>query len=76
MTTSNTRDVFRWAIGKRVIGVYFDAGRSERVIEVAVLVLDDGTGVAFADNGSHWTVDAAEVALRVGVLLSGEEQGK
>lgn len=61
---SNTKDVFRRAVGKKVIGLYFDRWSSELVGQVAVLVLDDGTGVAFADDGAHWTVTANDVAFR------------
>ena len=64
MTASNTRDVFRHAVGKRVIGLYFEPGHSEHVGYVAVLVLEDKSGVAFADNGTHWVVSAEDVMRR------------
>lgn len=51
------------SVTKRVIGVYFENG-GESAGEVCVLVLDDGTGIAFGGNGSHWTVSADDVARR------------
>lgn len=61
---SNTKGVFRWATGKRVVGLYEDR-TSEHAGRIYVLVLDDGTGIAFGTgNGSHWIVSADDVAAR------------
>ena len=63
MSTSNTDEVFRDAIGKSVIGFYTES--REHAGHIGILVLSDGTGLAFGTgNGSHWTVGKEEVALR------------
>ena len=62
MAASNTKEVFREVIGKKVVGVYWE--RNDHG-EAAVLVLDDGSGLAFNHNGSHWNVSAEDIALRV-----------
>lgn len=64
MATSNTKEVFREAIGRRIVGLYTEQAEFAGV--VVVLVLDDGSGLAFGTgNGTHWTVPPAEVKLRV-----------
>jgi hypothetical protein len=64
MTTANTKDVFRWAIGKTIAGMYRE--HSENAGEIVVLVLSDGSGLAFGTgNGSHWTYSADDVMRRV-----------
>ena len=62
--TSNTTDVFRWAIGKTVVGIYTDR-ESDIAGRVVVLVLSDGSGIAFGTgNGSHWVVSRDDVVMR------------
>lgn len=64
MSTANTLGVFREAIGRRIVGLYCES--YEHAGRVVVLVLDDGTGLAFGTgNGSHWTVNAEDMARRV-----------
>lgn len=64
VTTSNTKDVFRWAVGKTVVGMYVEGVR-EHAGEIVVLVLSDGTGIAFGTgNGTHWCVSQEDVAFR------------
>lgn len=62
MATSNTKEVFREAVGKKIVGLYSEC--REIAGEIIVLVLDDGTGLAFGRNGSHWTVTREEVRNR------------
>lgn len=63
MATSNTTEVFREAIGRRIVGLYRETWEHPGI--VVVLVLDDGTGLAFGTgNGSHWTVSRKEVERR------------
>jgi len=65
LPTSNTKDVFRHATGKTVVGVYTEDGH-EFAGDVVVLVLSDGTGLAFGTgNGSHWVVSPDDVTRRV-----------
>lgn len=63
MATSNTKEVFREAVGKRIVGLFTTHG--EIAGTTTVLVLDDGTGVAVASNGSHWSLAKKEVKRRV-----------
>lgn len=58
---ANTKDVFRSAIGKKILGVYWTPRMGAGSGEAAILVLDDGTGLAFHSNGAYWTVNAEEV---------------
>ena len=64
MATANTTEVFREAIGKTIVGFYTERD-SDIAGRVMVLVLNDGSGLAFGTgNGSHWTVSAEDVAFR------------
>jgi hypothetical protein len=57
MTASNTRDCFRVCIGKRVVGVLFDAlpvGRPDLNQGNKSLIFDDGTALTVNTNGSFW----------------------
>lgn len=68
MATSNTNDVFREAIGRRIVGIYTDtASLAGDLHRHMVLVLDDGTGLGFSlTNGAHWTVPVSDVQRQVG----------
>ena len=59
MATANTKAVFREAVGKKIVGVYWETPGEYG--QAVVLVLDDGTGLAFNSNGSYWTVSVDEV---------------
>jgi len=57
--TGNTDEVFRTFIGCKVNGVLHD--RSVEGGKVILLVFECGWGLAFNDNGSHWTQRPDEV---------------
>jgi hypothetical protein len=65
---ANTKDCFRDLIGRRIIGVLFDAlpsgGTGVRVGN-KTLILDDGTGFTFHSSGSFWqeTKEAIDRAI-------------
>ena len=58
-TTGNTDEVFRTFIGCQVKGLLRD--RNSEGGPVRILVFDCGWGLAFNDNGSHWTESPADV---------------
>lgn len=63
MSTSNTLEVFRESVGKTILGLYTE--EREHAGRVVVLVMSDGTGLAFGTgNGSHWTVSKDDVEMR------------
>lgn len=65
MATSNMKEVFREAVGRKIVGFY-DDGAHEHAGTVYVLVLDNGAGLAFGTgNGAHYTVSAEEVERAV-----------
>jgi len=63
MATSNTLDVFREGIGQKIVGLYTE--NSQHAGKVVVLVLENGTGIAFGTaNGSHWNIDPIDLHMR------------
>ena len=58
-TTSNTDAVFHTFIGCIVKGVLHDTNSEGG--HVIILVFDCGWGLAFNDNGAHWTKTPAEI---------------
>jgi len=58
-TTGNTDEVFRTFIGCQVKGLLHDQNTEGG--PVRILVFACGWGLAFNDNGSHWTVPPADV---------------
>jgi len=60
-TTSNTDEVFRTFIGCQVKGILRDRNNEGGV--VMILVFDCGWGLAFNDNGSHWTENPRDVRM-------------
>ena len=64
MSASNTLDCFRELIGLKVVAVLFDAlpsGRADISRGTKTLVLDDGTGLTFSNNGSYWRETVEDV---------------
>ena len=64
MVASNTRDCFRACVGKRVIGVLFEAlpaGRRNLAIGTKTLIFEDGTGLTIAGNGSFWIENSEDI---------------
>lgn len=58
-TTSNTDEVFRTFIGCQVKGLLHD--RNTEGGSVIILVFACGWGLAFNDNGSHWTESPSDI---------------
>lgn len=58
-TTSNTDEVFRTFIGCMARGVLHD--RSTEGGGIIILVFECGWGLAFNDNGSHWTESPIDI---------------
>jgi hypothetical protein len=59
---SNTRDCFRYLIGREVKGVLFDAlpvNRRDPAAGTKTLILDNGEGLTVTSKGTYW-IDAAE----------------
>lgn len=63
MATSNTIDVFREAVGRKIVGLYTE--HHDIAGQIKVLVFDDGSGLAFGSNGAHWSVDKHEIRQQV-----------
>lgn len=57
--TGNTDEVFRTFIGCAVKGLLH--GRNAEGGSVLILVFECGWGLAFNDNGSHWTESPDDV---------------
>ena len=58
-TTSNTDEVFRTFIGCEVKGVLHK--RTPEGGEVIILVFSCGWGLAFNENGAHWTESPSDI---------------
>jgi hypothetical protein len=70
MAASNTKECFRESVGKRIVGVLFNAlpfGRHDLAHGCKTLVFDDGTGLTLADNGSYWQENKADIQRAVDV---------
>jgi hypothetical protein len=64
LSASNTKDCVRDLVGKRIVGVLFDAlpvNRSDLASGNKTLVFDDGSGFTFNSIGSFWAETAAEL---------------
>ena len=58
-TTSNTDEVFRTFIGCEVKGLLHNTNTEGG--EVIILVFACGWGLAFNDNGAHWTESPSDI---------------
>lgn len=68
MQTSNTRGCFSCCIGRRVVGVLFDAlplGRRDLAAGNKTLVFEDGYGLTIATRGSYWTESKSDIAQAI-----------
>jgi len=66
--TSNTPDCFREFVGKRMIGLLFNAfprGRRDLSVGSKTLVFEDGRGLTISSNGSYWVEEADAVKSAV-----------
>lgn len=64
MAASNTKDCFRECIGKKVVGVLFDAlplNRADLSGGNKTLLFDDGSALTIASNGSFWQESPTDV---------------
>ena len=63
MAAANTQDCFRELIGKRVVGMLFDAlpGRSDLNRGTKTILLEDGTGLTISSHGTFWRESAADI---------------
>jgi hypothetical protein len=72
--TRSTRDCFRECIGKRVVGVLFDA-LPEYDPDLArggkALVFGDGTALTIMGSGTYWITQAEEVRRAIQEKQSG-----
>jgi hypothetical protein len=69
MVASNTKECFRECIGKRVIGVLFDAmppGRTDIASGTKTLLFDDGSGLTISSKGTFWVERPVEVKRAIG----------
>lgn len=72
MTASNTRECFKDCIGKKVVGVLFDAlpwDRDELSKGSKTLLFDDGTALTIAANGTFWIDLPGEVRRAISKRL-------
>jgi hypothetical protein len=66
--TANTDECFSICIGRRVIGVLFDAlpvNRRDIAAGTKTLVFEDGYGLTISSAGSFWTEDKDEIARAI-----------
>lgn len=57
MVASNTKECFREQVGKKVVGVLFDAmppGRRDIASGTKTLLFDDGSGLTISSKGTFW----------------------
>lgn len=62
--TANTKDCVRAIIGRKVIGVLFDAlpmNRRDLSQGNKTLIFEDGTGFTFSDRGTFWLENASDI---------------
>jgi hypothetical protein len=67
MTVANTKDCFRECIGKRVVGVLFDALPLNRysIAGSKTLLFDDGSGLTICSNGAFWLESSENIKRAV-----------
>ena len=65
---SNTVDCFRELIGRRIVGVLFNAlprGRADLSAGTKTIVMDDGRGLTISSSGTFWIESAEDVKTAV-----------
>jgi hypothetical protein len=68
MSASNTKECVRELVGRRIVGVLFNAlPLNDRSLASGnkTLVFEDGTGFTFSSNGSYWQESAENVRRAV-----------
>lgn len=69
--TSNTRACFEGCVGKKIVGVLFDAlpiNRADLRRGSKTLVFEDGTGLTISSSGSFWRERSDDVKCAVEVV--------
>jgi hypothetical protein len=64
MAASNTKECFRECVGKKVVGVLFDAmppGRTDLSCGTKTLLFDDGSGLTISSKGTFWVEHPEEI---------------
>ena len=66
--TSNTHECFSICVGRKVVGVLFDAlplSRRDLATGNKTLVFEDGYGLTISSSGSDWTETRDDVAAAI-----------
>ncbi len=68
MSAANTKDCVRDLIGKKVVGVLFNALPIHPHLQTGTktLIFDDGTGFTFNSRGAFWKETAKDITRAVG----------
>jgi hypothetical protein len=67
-TTSNTQECFRICVGRKVVGVMFDAlpiGRMDLRAGNKTLIFEDGEGLTISSRGTFWTETKRDIFVAV-----------
>lgn len=64
MAASNTTECMKECVGRRIVGVLFDVGRSAEYPS-KTFIFEDGTGFSFASNGSFWQEPSDKIATAI-----------
>lgn len=73
MPASNTKEAIRELVGRRIIGVMFDAlPLNDRKLQAGnkTLIFEDGTGFTFNTTGSFWLETSNDIGRAVAVVRS------
>ena len=68
MSAANTKDCVRDLIGKKIVGVFFNAlpaGHQDLQAGTKTFIFDDGTGFTFNSRGAFWNETADNIARAV-----------
>ena len=79
MPGSNSKDCLRTQVGKRIIGVLFDAlplGRVDLRAGNKTFVFEDGTGFTFTSKGAFWEESASEVGRALAAKMAELDEHK
>ena len=71
MAASNTKEAVRELIGRKVVGVLFDAlpiNKADLQSGNKTLVFEDGSGFTFSSNGSFWRETTNDIGRAVAIL--------
>lgn len=73
MVASNTKECFRECVGKKVVGVLFNAmppSRKDLANGTKTLLFDDGSGLTISSNGSYWLEHPEDVKRAIAAAHS------